>query len=92
MTFLILVVLDRAALRVASTSMHEHGDKEDGVEVGNDGCASDYTTPADSHGPVGDAVLRKRDDMSKFMDVAYVVAKVREIMNGKLWKTGPCTV
>jgi len=64
-TFPILVVLDRAAFKVAPTAMHEHGDEEDGVEVGNDGCASDYSTPTEARGPVGDVVLRKRDDMSK---------------------------
>ena len=63
--FPILVVLDRAALKVASTAMHEHGDEEDGVEVGNDGHASDYSTPAEDHSPVGDVVLRKRNDTSK---------------------------
>jgi hypothetical protein len=36
MTFPILAVLDRAAFKVASTATYEHGDEEDGVEVGND--------------------------------------------------------
>ena len=61
----ILVVLDRAALEVASTAMDEHGDEEDGVQVGNDDRASDYSTPAEARGPVGDVILRERDDTSK---------------------------
>jgi len=61
-TFPILTVLDRAALEVASTVMDEHGDEEDGVEVGNDCRASDDSTPAEAHGPVGDVVLRKTND------------------------------
>jgi len=60
-TFPILDVLDRAALKVASTAMDEHGDEEDGVKVGDDGRASDYSTPAESRGLVSDVVLRKRD-------------------------------
>ena len=60
-TFSILVVLDRAALKVASTAMDEHGEEEGGVQVGNDGRASDYTTPAEARGSVSDVVLRKRD-------------------------------
>jgi hypothetical protein len=64
-TFPILVVLDRAALKVGSTVMHEHDDEEDGVEVGNDRRASDYSTLAEARGPVSDIVLRKRDDTSK---------------------------
>ena len=60
-TFPILDVLDREALKVASTATDEHGDEEDGVEVGNDGRASDYSAPAEARGPVSDVLLRKRD-------------------------------
>ena len=60
-TFPILDVLDRAALKVASTAMDEHGDEEHGVQVGNDGRASDYSTPAEARGPVSDVALRKKD-------------------------------
>jgi len=45
--------------------MDEHGDEGDGIEVWNDGRACDYSTPAEARGPVGDVVLRKRDDTSK---------------------------
>lgn len=61
----VLAILNRATLKVASTAMDEDGDEEDGVEVGNDGCTSDHCTPAEAHGPVGDVVLRKRNNVNR---------------------------
>lgn len=52
----VFAVLERAALEVAGTSVEEHTDEEDGVEVGDDGRGADDGAPGETHGPVGDVV------------------------------------
>lgn len=64
-TLPVLAVLDRAAFKVTPAAMDEYRDEENRVEVRNDGCTSDNNTPAEAHGPVGNIVLRKNNEVSR---------------------------
>ena len=55
-SFPIFAVLPLTALEIASASVEEDDDEEDGVEVRDDGGSADDGAPGEAHDPVGDVV------------------------------------
>lgn len=46
---------------IASTSVDQNDNEKDRVEVGNDGCCANNSTPHQTHSPVGDIILQTKN-------------------------------
>lgn len=56
-TFPVLAIFDRAALKVTATAVDENCDEKDGIEIRDSGRPSDDNTPTKGHHPIGNIVL-----------------------------------
>ena len=56
-TLPVFPILDGAAFKVTTAAMDENRNEEDRIIIRDDGCPTNYHTPTEGHGPVGDVVL-----------------------------------